>query len=38
MYIKNFTAARERCLTSECVLPNPPIRKYIGMSMASKKM
>ena len=32
LYSKNFTAARDRLDP----LPKPPMRKYIGMSMASK--
>ena len=32
LYSRNFTAAFDRCSP-----PNPPMRKYIGMSMASKK-
>jgi hypothetical protein len=32
LYSKNLTAARERCVP----LPKPPIRKYIGISIASK--
>ncbi len=32
LYSRNFTAALDRFSP-----PNPPMRKYIGMSMASKK-
>ncbi len=32
LYSKNFTAARERCAPP----PKPPIKKYIGISIASK--
>ena len=32
LYSRNFTAAFERFSP-----PNPPMRKYIGMSIASKK-
>ncbi|CKU07279.1 Uncharacterised protein [Mycobacterium tuberculosis] len=32
LYSKNFTAARER----PAPWPKPPMRKYIGISMASK--
>ena len=31
LYSRNFTAALDRCSP-----PNPPMRKYIGISMASK--
>ena len=34
LYSRNFSAAADRL----AVPPKPPMRKYIGMSMASKKM
>ena len=33
LYSRNFTAALDDAASSP---PNPPIRKYIGISMASK--
>ena len=38
LYSKNFTAARDRWPGACSAAPKPAMRKYIGISMASKKM